>query len=80
MFGLYVKFRGSFVRLLPSSIYKKGAVNQFPINGAGIHLRRPSKEGAMADGLRIRLGVHNLTDNQIASFRETYREMMGDHR
>jgi hypothetical protein len=34
----------------------------------------------MADGLRIRLGVHNLTDNQIASFRETYRQMMGDHR
>lgn len=30
----------------------------------------------MADGLRIRSAVHNLTDPQITNFRESYRQMM----
>ena len=29
----------------------------------------------MADGLRIRLGVHNLSGAQIVAFRESYRQM-----
>ena len=29
----------------------------------------------MADGLRMRIAVHNLTDTQLAGFREAYRQM-----
>jgi hypothetical protein len=29
----------------------------------------------MADGLKIRLGVHNRSDGQIVVFRESYRQM-----
>ena len=31
----------------------------------------------MANPLRIRLGVHNLSDAQIAAFRSSYQQMMG---
>ena len=31
----------------------------------------------MASGLRIRSGVHNLSDTQTANLRESYRQMMG---
>jgi tyrosinase len=31
---------------------------------------------AMAGELRIRLGVHNLSDDQLAAFRDSYRQMM----
>lgn len=36
----------------------------------------------MADGLRIRLGVHNLSDAQVADFRKSYAAMqaIGDNR
>jgi hypothetical protein len=31
---------------------------------------------AMADELRMRLGVHNLSDEQVTAFRNAYRQMM----
>ena len=36
----------------------------------------------MANGIRIRLGVHNLSDAQVAAFRSAYQQMMaiGDNR
>ena len=30
----------------------------------------------MADGIRNRLGVHNLDDAQVAALRQAYRQMM----
>ena len=31
---------------------------------------------AMAGELRLRLGVHNLSDGQVTAFRDAYRQMM----
>jgi len=30
----------------------------------------------MAGELRLRLGVHNLSDGQVTAFRDAYRQMM----
>jgi hypothetical protein len=36
---------------------------------------RREGERSRADGLRIRLGIHNLSGDQIIAFRESYRQM-----
>jgi len=36
---------------------------------------RREGERSRADGLRIRLGIHNPSGDQIIAFRESYRQM-----